>query len=268
MSARLAELCARMAGLRIDPRRGYLVESRLAPLARREGFTSTEALLAALDLAPDPRLAWVVVEAMMPAPSGFFCGPQLFDWLTREGLPALKPVHSDGPLRLWVADCGTGQEVYSLAMALAETAGLDNQVEIYASDLSERALELAQAGVYSAYEVQRGLSARRLVRHFENRGEAFAVTARLRARIRWRRVNLHDPNIVFGRFDAVFCRSALGRMTPEAAETARARLAEAVAPGGLLVLDPAMAMADARLKLLRADLGVLCDAEAPARRAA
>lgn len=267
MSVRLAELCARLAGLRVDPARVYLIESRLAPLARREGFTSIEALLAELDLAPDPRLAWAVVEAMSPTASGFFTTPGVFDWLAREGLPALRRGNSDGPLRLWVADCGTGQEVYSLAMALSEASGFDSGIEIYASDLSERALEIAQAGVYSAYEVQRGLSARRLVRHFEGRGEAFAVNARLRARIRWRRVNLHDPNVALGRFEAVFCRSALGRMTPEAADAARTRLAAAVEPGGVLVLDPGQGAPNG-LSPLRADLGVSSTPGPAARRAA
>jgi len=265
VSVRLAELCARMAGLHIDPARGYLIESRLAPLARREGFIGAEALLAALDLAPDPRLAWAVVEAMSPPTVGFFDDPALTDWLVSEGLPSLAGLRADGPPRVWISDCGTGQDIYALAMALDEARF--GPVELYASDLSERSLEIAQGGVYSPYEVQRGLSARRLVRHFEARGEAFAVLARLRAQIRWRRVNLHDAAIPLGRFEAVVCRGLLARMVPDAATAATDRLVQAVAPGGLLVLKPG-APAPADLTPVSAPLGVFRRGAALARRAA
>jgi chemotaxis protein methyltransferase CheR len=83
-------------------------------------------------------------------------------------------------------------------------------VELFASDLSERALEKAQAGIYSQFEVQRGLPARTLVRHFEKLGEAFALSPRIRQMVRWRRVNLMDDLARFGQFDLVLCRGAAG----------------------------------------------------------
>lgn len=267
MSEKLAELCARLAGLRVELGRPYLIESRLAPLARREGFASTAGLLAALDLAPDLRLAWAAVEAMAPTGGGFFADPEVLGWLTSEGLPALARERPESALRIWVADCGAGQEIYSLAMAISETRGLADRVDLFASDLSERALEAAQIGVYSAYEVQRGLSARRLVRHFEARGEAFAVSSRLRARIGWRRVNLHESATPLGRFDVVMCRTALTRMTPEAAKAAANRLAGALNPGGLLVLAPGAGAPDG-VAAARPDLGAFTAGVAPGRRAA
>jgi chemotaxis protein methyltransferase CheR len=254
MSDKLAELCARLAGLRVDTARPYLIENRLAPLARREGFASTAGLLGALELAPDLRLAWAAVEAMAAPAGGFFAEPAVFDWLTSEALPALARERAGSALRVWVADCGAGQEIYSLAMAISEARGLAERVELYASDLSERSLEAAQIGVYSAYEVQRGLSARRLVRHFEARGEAFAVSARLRARIGWRRVNLHDTTTPLGRFDLVMCRNTLARMTTEAGTAAAKRLVGALNPGGLLVLAPETGVPDG-VTPARRDLG-------------
>lgn len=267
MSEKLAQLCARLAGLRVDPGRPYLIESRLAPLARREGFVSTAALLTALELAPDLRLAWAAVEAMAAPTAEFFADPDVFEWLTSEGLPALARKRPEAALRVWVADCGFGQEIYSLAMAISETRGLSDRVDLFASDLSERALEAAQIGVYSAYEVQRGLSARRLVRHFEARGEAFAVSSRLRARIGWRRVNLHEAATPLGRFDMVMCRSALNRMTSEANTAAANRLAGALNPGGLLVLARESIAPDG-VEGVRSDLGAFTAGAAPGRRAA
>lgn len=231
----VSALCLARAGLKVDPEKGYLIESRLAPLARRECFSSTEAFIDALRHGADDRLAWAAVEAMALPESEFFRDHQVFAQLAEEVIPALARSRAGEPLRIWSAGCGAGQEIYSLAMLLADVPGL-GKLELFASDLSERSLEKAQSGRYSQFEVQRGLPARMLVRHFEKDGESFALSPRVRQMVRWRRLNLTDDLSRVGEYDLILCRSALGQMAPEAGTRVLGQLHAALAPGGLLVL--------------------------------
>ncbi|MBS0331820.1 MAG: chemotaxis protein CheR, partial [Proteobacteria bacterium] len=134
------------------------------------------------------------------------------------------------------AACGTGQEVYSLAMALEERGPAGVALEVFASDLCERRLEKAQAGVYSQFEVQRGLSARRLVRHFEGREENFVLSPRVRQMVRWRRVNLIEDLTRLGQFDLVLWRNLSGGLLEDARARVLVNLERTLKPGGLLVL--------------------------------
>lgn len=232
----LSALCLARAGLRVDPEKAYLIESRLGPVARREGFASPEALIVALRARTDERLGWSVVEAMAMTETEFFRDRVVFDRLAADILPELARRRGDQPVRIWSVACGTGQEIYSLAMMLADSPGLCARAELFGSDLSERSLEKAQAGIYSQFEVQRGLPARSLVRHFEKRGEAFVLSPRIRQMVRWRRVNLMDDLSRFGQFDLLLCRNVLVGLSPEAGMRVRASLAGALAPGGRLVM--------------------------------
>ena len=233
----VARLCAERAGLRVDPEKGYLIESRLAPIARREGYGSVSELLAVVRDRNEDRLVWPVVEAMSPNETSFFADPQLLETLRDRVLPPLARARGGQPLRIWCAACGSGQEVYSLAMLLAESDLAGTPVELFASDISGRLIEKAQAGLYTQFEVQRGLSARRLVRHFEKQDEMFAVSPQLRQSIRWRRVNLMDDITRLGRFEVVVCRGLLASRTEAAAQTISRNLAFAVRQAGALVLS-------------------------------
>ncbi len=252
----LTALCLARAGLRIDSDKAYLLESRLAPVARREGFGSIEALIDKVRDGGEDRLAWAVVEAMLMPEAEFFRDRAVFEALAYEVLPDLART-AGRPLRVWSAACGTGQEIYSLALLLADAPACD-QVELFASDLSERALEKAQAGAYSQFEVQLGLPARTLVRFFEKEGETFVVSPRLRQAIRWRRVNLMDDISALGQFDVILCRNLLPQLAPEAHAKALQSLARALTPGGRLVLGrrelagPELAPVDARIGLFAA----------------
>lgn len=233
--AYVATLCLTRAGLLVDPEKAYLIESRLAPLARRECFSSTEAFIDALRHGADDRLVWAAVEAMALPESEFFRDHRVFAELADEVVPALAQRREGQPVRIWSAACGTGQEIYSLAMLLADAKDI-GPVELFASDLSERSLEKAQAGRYSQFEVQRGLPARMLVRHFEKDGEWFALSPRVRQMVRWRRVNLMDDLSRLGQFDLILCRNVLNQMAPEAASRALGQIEGALAPGGGLLL--------------------------------
>jgi chemotaxis protein methyltransferase CheR len=237
--ATVARLCAERAGLEIDPDKPYLIESRLAPLARREGFASTTDLVGSLETeasSSSAPLAAAVAEAMGSSETSFFRDPQVFETLWRDTVPELARRRAEGVVRVWSAGCASGQEIYSLAMLQAEAPAAAGPVELFASDYSERLLERARAGVYSSFEVQRGLSARRLVRHFENHGDGFQLAGPLRQAVRWRHVNLMDDVAALGPFDMVLCRNVLIGMTPGARADVLRRLRSAVGPGGFLVL--------------------------------
>lgn len=227
----VAALCAARAGLSIETERPYLIENRLAVVARREGFGAIAELVRALRDRAEERLVWEVVEALAPAQTGFFRDPQVFDALAdhlEEG------VARRGSMRVWSAACGAGQEAYSLAMLLEERGVED--VELLASDIGQRLLEKAQTGTYSHFEVQQGLSARRLVRHFRNDDEAFTLDADLQRPVRWRRMNLLETPVGVGIFDVILCRYVLGTLLAPARERALANVTAALRPGGRVVL--------------------------------
>ena len=234
----VASLCAERAGLSVDPQKNYLLENRLAPVARREGFASIHEMMAAVRDRDEERLIWAVVEAMWPAETAFFRDPATFELIATDVLPKLMQRARPGPLRIWAAAGGAGQEVYSLAMLLAEQALPVTGVELFASDLCERRLEKAQSGLYSQFEVQRGLSAHRLVRHFEGAEEGFCLSPRIRQAVRWRRVNLVEDLTRMGQFDLVLCRNVSPHLTPDARARLFANLTGALTPSGCLVMGP------------------------------
>lgn len=235
----VARLCAARAGLKVDPDKPYLLDSRLGPVARREGFGSVSELVQAVRDHGDTAQAWAVVEAMASSDTAFFRDGAVFDRLWGEVVPRIASQRADGVVRIWSAGCGAGQEVYSLAILAEEKPVMGARIELFASDLSERALEKAQSGLYSQFEVQRGLAARQLVRHFEKRDEAFILSRRVRQHVRWRRVNLIEDISRLGQFDVVMCRNVLSGLAEPARRQVLEQLGAAVAPGGALVFGAA-----------------------------
>jgi chemotaxis protein methyltransferase CheR len=233
----VASLCRGWAGLSTDPAKAYWMESRLAPLARREGFESPAAVIDALRRGGDARLGWATVEAMAAPGPAFFHDRPVLERVVGEILPALACARGAEPIRVWIAGCGVGQEVYSLAMLLAQSPTLAARVELCATDLSARNIERAQAGVFSQFEVQQGLPARMLVGFFDNRGGEFEISQRLRTMVTWRRVNLAEGQIGMGPFDLVLCRTSLAQLTDEGRAAAMTNLRHALARHGRLITN-------------------------------
>jgi len=236
--AQVVSLCRARAGLKVAPEKTYLMESRLAPVARRENFDSVSGLLDAIRARREEPLIWATVEAMAAGESAFFRDRAPFREFRDEIMPQLLRARGGGPLRVWSAACGAGQEIHSLAMLTAELmeAEPDVRIELAASDLSRLALERAQSGLYNQFEVQRGLPIRLLARHFEKDGEAWRLAAPVRRLVKWRRINLIAGLRQIGRFDVVFCRYVLGTMTEDAQRKVIDDLACVVAEDGYLVL--------------------------------
>jgi chemotaxis protein methyltransferase CheR len=235
----LAALAKSRAGLTIDPSKTYLIESRLAPLARRENFGATADMVLALRSLREERLIWAVVEALTFNDTAFFRDRVPFKQFREDVLPALSRLRGAGPLRVWSAGCATGQEAYSLAMAAEDATGLapGASVEVYGSDLSERCLEKAQSGLYTPFEVQRGLPIRQLLRHFEQVDDQnWRISPRIRQKIRWRRVNLVTDLGGSGRFDIIFCRNVISGLDEAARRPVLEGLAALLPEDGFLFL--------------------------------
>jgi len=234
-----ASLCADRAGLNVDPDKHYLLENRLAPVARREGFSSIEELMAAVRNRGEERMVWAVVEAMWPAETSFFRDPATFELIASDVLPKLARRADKAPLRIWSANCGAGQEVYSLAMLLSEQTSFGASVELFASDLCERRLEKAQSGLYSQFEVQRGLPIQFLMKYFSQAGETWQIAPDIRAMVQYRPLNLLADFTHLGTFDIVFCRNVLIYFDQETKVSVLERLARISEHDGYLVLGAA-----------------------------
>jgi chemotaxis protein methyltransferase CheR len=231
-------LCRARAGMKVSGEKTYLIESRLAPIARKEGFASIPELLGAVRGKREEALIWAVVEAMTQGETGFFRDRAPFDAFETEIYPTLARARQGQPVKVWSAACSTGQEVYSLAMLAHKMreAGETVRLELAASDISERALERAQSGLYSQFEVQRGLPIRLLVQHFEKADEMWRISTEIRRAVRWRRINLVAGLGAIGRFDVVFCRNVLSGMDDAFQKKLLQDMALVVPDDGYLVL--------------------------------
>jgi chemotaxis protein methyltransferase CheR len=210
--ALLSNLVRERSGLVLTPDKGYLLESRLLPVARKWEQKSVADLAALLRGRPDAKLIRDIVEAMTTNESFFFRDIKPFDQFKALVLPhLLKKRAVTKTIRIWSAACSSGQEPYSLGMILNEhrlqLAGW--KVEILATDLSTEILEKARAGLYSQFEVQRGLPIQLLLKYFKQEGDRWRIDSAIREMITFRPFNLLDDLSPLGRFDVIFCRNVL-----------------------------------------------------------
>jgi chemotaxis protein methyltransferase CheR len=234
----IRQLVHARSGVVVDPTKTYPIETRLAPVARREGFAGVDDLVRAIREHRDDRLIWAAAEALASGETSFFRDKAPFDSFREEILPSLVAARRERPIRVWSAACGAGQEPYSLAMIIDdERPKLHGaRVELFGSDISERALEKAQSGIYNQFEVQRGLPIRLLVRHFEKADEMWTLTPRIRQMVRWRRINLLADLRALGQFDVIFCRNVVSAFDAATRRRVLEQLARALPDDGWLVL--------------------------------
>jgi chemotaxis protein methyltransferase CheR len=230
------------SGLALPDDKHYLLESRLMPIARELGAASLGQLAERLKLPSDDRAKRAVVEAMTTNESLFFRDKLPFDAFTSVVLPALhasRPVGRE--LRIWCAAASTGQEPYSLAMLIQEHAAKipGRRVEIVATDISSEALERARSGVYTQFEVQRGLPVHYLLKHFTKEGDNWRISEEIRRMVTFREFNLLESPAHLGSFDLIFCRNVLIYFDLATKVSVFARLESVLAKDGFLVLGGA-----------------------------
>jgi len=236
----LRRLLKERSGLDLSADKQYLVESRLIPLARRAGMPGIAELVAKIKGGAEA-LTTDVVEAMTTNETFFFRDKIPFDHLRETILPALVQARgSRRSLRIWCAASSTGQEPYSIAMCVKEFAGLSGwRVEIVATDLSQEVLEKSKAGLYSQFEVQRGLPIQLLVKHFVQVGELWQLNADIRAMVQHRQLNLLQDFSHLGTFDVIFCRNVLIYFDQDTKAGIFERLSRMLEPDGVLLLGAA-----------------------------
>lgn len=219
---------------------GGAVEMRLQPAARREGFGSVNELIAAARIRPDGALWARIADALAQSETRFFRDRSLFERLRTQLLPEASRRRGHERVRVWSAACSTGQEAYSLAMLVEDlrSEGANPAIEIVATDLSERLLDKARAGLYTQFEVQRGLPIRKLIAHFEKAGDLWRISDRLRASVRFARLNLLQPADELGRFDIVLLPHVLAGFDAALRAGVLARAADALSAEGAILLGP------------------------------
>lgn len=217
----------------------YLVESRVMPIVRRERLSGLDELVLILQRKQSPKLAKDVIEAMTINETYFFRDKTPFDQFRNLILPALiASRQKDRRLRIWSAAASSGQEAYSLAMILDEHAAKMPgwKIEIVGTDLSEPVLEKARKGIYSQFEVQRGLPTPMLLRHFNQIGESWQISEAMRSKVTFRQLNLLSDFTSLGRFDLIFCRNVLIYFDAALKADILSRMTRILAPDGFLTL--------------------------------
>jgi chemotaxis protein methyltransferase CheR len=237
----LRKLLKDHSGLDLSADKQYLIESRLLPLARKAGLADIGDLVQKMKSGSGSLIAQVV-EAMTTNETFFFRDKIPFDHFREKIMPEMLQARAGRKsLRIWCAAGSTGQEPYSLAMCLKEMgAALGGwRVEIVATDLSNEVLEKSRAGIYSQFEVQRGLPIQMLVKYFKQTGELWQINADIRAMVQHRQLNLLHDFSHLGVFDVIFCRNVLIYFDQDTKIGIFNRLAKAMEPDGFLALGAA-----------------------------
>ncbi|MFD1379050.1 CheR family methyltransferase [Fodinicurvata halophila] len=230
------------SGLVLGAEKSYLLESRLTPLVRKWKLKDLDDLVGETRKTGNKELRRDVVEAMTTNESFFFRDSRPFDQFRDIVLPhLLKARASSRRIRILCAACSSGQEPYSLAMLLEESRLdlKDWQIDIIGTDISTEMLDKARKGLYSQFEVQRGLPVKLLVKYFEQVGDRWQIASRLRERIQYRYSNLLEDTSELGRFDVIFLRNVLIYFDQQTKTDVLGRISRQLAPDGFLYLGGA-----------------------------
>lgn len=238
----LCEFLLKSSGLSLGENKEYLIDSRLTPLAQSWELEDVSQLIAELRDGRNFRLRDAVTQAMTTNETSFFRDKKPFDDLKTVILPELiKQRQLTRELRIWSAATSTGQEAYSIAMLLEEEFPelCGWTVEVLATDIDQTALERAQEGVYSQFEVQRGLPVKLLMKHFSQVSGKWQIKPELRERITWKELNLLDDFSTLGPFDVIFCRNVLIYFENQTKQDTFRRLSRTLREDGYLLLGAA-----------------------------
>ncbi len=238
----LSSILKERSGLVLTPDKTYLLESRLVPIARKRGMAGLEDLVSSIRQSKDEAVLSDITEAMTTNESFFFRDQKPFDVFEKEVLPKLLESRADKKtLRIWCAAASTGQEPYSLAIVLKENAAkmAGWRTEIVATDLSNEVLEKAKSGLYSQFEVQRGLPIQFLVKYFNQVNEMWQIDASIRGMVQYKPLNLLENFGGMGTFDVVFCRNVLIYFDQDTKAEVLGRTAKIMPSDGMLFLGGA-----------------------------
>lgn len=236
----LAGLLETRTGQQLTISRRWRIETALKSLLRERGIATLDQLIATLVAGREPALADEVVEALLNNETYFYRDRAPFDLLMNGALRRLERTRAaEKRISIWCAGCSTGQEVYSLAMAFAEdkVRWRDWTIDIVGTDVSRSAIERAKSGLYSQFEVQRGLPVLQMIRWFdEEEGQQWRIMRQIRDSVRFQHHSLVEPPPRPGRFDVILCRNVLLYFSTEMRRAVFEKLAAASAPDATLML--------------------------------
>ncbi len=238
----LAGILKDRSGLSIGPDKTYLLESRLTPVARKNNLDDLDALVAEVRRSKKEALLCEITEAMTTNESFFFRDATPFEIFEKVILPQLLETRaSRKSLRIWSAACSTGQEAYSLSMILREMAPqlAGWRIEIVGTDISNEVLEKAKVGIYSQFEVQRGLPIQLLMKYFTQVNELWQIDASIRAMVSYKEFNLLKDLKALGNFDIIFCRNVLIYFDQPTKTKVLNAMSDILAPDGCLFMGAA-----------------------------
>lgn len=238
----ICDLLLQRSGLVLTRDKAYLVESRLLPVARKFNLKSVDELAVQVRLTRNDAMIRDIVEAMTTNETSFFRDMKPFEQFRQAVLPyMLEKRAAKRSFRIWSAASSSGQEAYSLSMTLAdEKAKMAGwQWEILGTDLSKEMVERAREGVYSQFEIQRGLPITQVVKHFAQEGERWRVKPHLKQNVSFREFNLLESLRPLGTFDIVYCRNVLIYFDQPTKKRVLEAIAAQLAPDGFLYLGGA-----------------------------
>jgi chemotaxis protein methyltransferase CheR len=218
------------------------LESRLLPVARRNGLANLGELVARLKGSVGSPLTTAVVEAMTTNETYFFRDKIPFDHLRDTVVPSLIASRATNKrIRIWCTAASSGQEPYSIAMVLKSMAAQlrGYRIDLLATDLSGEVLDRAKNGVFSQFEVQRGLPIQLLVRYFSKAGDNWQIAPEIRDMVQFRTLNLLNDFSPLGQFDLIFCRNVLIYFDQPSKIAVLDRLARQIPDDGFLILGAA-----------------------------
>jgi chemotaxis protein methyltransferase CheR len=236
----LAKLIHDRSGIALTPDKDYLLESRLLPIARVHGISDLAGLVARLRTAPDEAMLKEIIEAMTTNESSFFRDGKPFEQLKQHVLPMLaEKQRLIKRLRIWSAACSTGQEPYSTAMLLLEESakmpGFAH--EIVGTDLAQKVVDRAKQGMFSQFEVQRGVPITMLLKYFAQQSDSgWQLKENVRSMVQYRTLNLLESYAAMGKFDLIFCRNVLIYFDDPTKQSIIEKMAQCLHPHGLLIL--------------------------------
>jgi chemotaxis protein methyltransferase CheR len=238
----IAQFLKERSGLIITQDKMYLLETRLGSILRDNNLSGLGALVEVLRAPGAAKVKDQVVDAMTTNETSFFRDNNPFDALRKSVVPGLiERRAATRSLRIWSAACSTGQEPYSLAMMLRDSFPVLGgwKVEIVATDLSPSVLERAREGIYSTFEVQRGLPIQMLIRHFDQHEPNWQIKPELRRMVSFRALNLLEDFSALGQFDVVLCRNVLIYFDQPTKTRILGAIARRIATDGVLLLGGA-----------------------------
>lgn len=260
------------SGLVLTKDKAYLLESRLMPVARKWNLKDLEELAGVIRTRRDEAVIKDVTEAMTTNESSFFRDQKPFDQFKAVVLPHLLQARAaKKQIRIWSAACSSGQEPYSLLMLLAEEGAklAGWRIEIVATDLSGEMVAKARAGIYTQFEVQRGLPITHLVKYFKQVGDKWQINEDLRSKIQFREFNLLTDMAPLGQFDVIFCRNVLIYFDQPTKGKVLENMAKLLPPDGVLYLGGAETVLGVteKFKPMEGQRGLYVLSGAPARMA-